>query len=144
MTDIPPQLTPGQRQTLLMALHALEEADAGPSPATLAAAPLLTVWCPILIGADLCLAGQATGHPTLPDDYITTSPLLALAPDLTWARTLSRFYRLGLPLDAALSEASATTDVKIIGAYGHRAVPIPVARKWLERNAEWIRNNTAM
>ncbi|OYU19151.1 MAG: hypothetical protein CFE34_06695 [Rhodobacteraceae bacterium PARR1] len=139
MTDTQPPLTPGPRPNLLQALHALEEAAAGPSPDTLAAAPLLHLWSPVLIGADLCLAGEATGHPHLPDGIITTSLLLALAQDLTWARTFSRFYRLNRPLDAALSEACASPNVHIIDAYGHQAIPVPVARKWIERTAEWVR-----
>ncbi len=139
MTDTQPPLTSGQRQNFRKALQAIEDAKAGPSPDTLAAAPLLHLWSPVFIGADLCLAGKATGHPHLPDGIITTSMLLALAPDLTWARTFSRFYRLDRPLDAALSEACASPTVHIIGAYGHQAVPIPVARKWIETTAEWIR-----
>lgn len=135
MTDTQPPLTPN----LLTARQAIEAAEAGPSPDTLAAAPLLHLWSSVLIGADLCLAGEATGHPHLPDGIITTSMLLALAPDLTWARTFSRFYRLALPLDAAVSEACASPNVHLIDAYGHQAIPVPVARKWIERTAEWIR-----
>ena len=141
MTDTPPQLTPVPRENLLKALRALEAAEAGPSPDTLAAAPLLTLWSPVLIGTELFLAGEATDHPHLPDGPITTSPLLALAPNLTWARTVSRFYRLARPLDAELSTAFAAPGVQIIDAYGHHAVSLPIARQWIEQTAEWIRKS---
>lgn len=41
------------------------------------------------------LAGVAEGHPRLGFAVITTSPLIALSPDLRCARAISRFYRLG-------------------------------------------------
>ena len=80
------------------ALRALAEAEAGPDPEVLRAAPHLDVWQPVLTPQrELCLTGQVSGHPTLTgtDRWIVTSPLLALAPDRSWARTLNRFYRLG-------------------------------------------------
>lgn len=48
----------------------------------------------------LCLMGLSTGHPTLPGTgrLITTSDLWLFSEDGTWARTLSRWYRLGDPL----------------------------------------------
>src|SRR5690349_9714570 len=49
-----------------------------------------------------CLFGNACDHPTLPGmgRPIVTSDVWVLAPDQGWARTLSRWYRLGLPRDA--------------------------------------------
>jgi len=44
---------------------------------------------------DPCLTGKVQGHPLLGDRAVQTSGLWAYAPDLGWARTLSRFYRLG-------------------------------------------------
>jgi hypothetical protein len=46
-----------------------------------------------------CLVGLATGHATLPGRgrLICTSDLWLLSQDHTWARTLSRWYRLGRP-----------------------------------------------
>ena len=41
------------------------------------------------------LTGTVTGHPTISDGEIQTSTAYIVAGDLTWARTLSRFYRLG-------------------------------------------------
>lgn len=61
-------------------------------------APLLDRW---VIGnrPAPCLVGQSTGHPTLPGTIrlITTSDLWLISEDGAWARTLSRWYRLGDP-----------------------------------------------
>lgn len=80
------------------AREVLYEIDAGPDPAVLASAPVLDLWQPILSSKiEVRLTGKCGGHPTLgrSERWIVTSPLLGLAPDYTWARTFSRFYRLG-------------------------------------------------
>ena len=41
--------------------------------------------------------GRIEGHPHLIDDQAVTSDLMVLAVEAGWARTLSRFYRLGDP-----------------------------------------------
>jgi len=68
-----------------------------PTKAVLEAAPVLDRWTlhPVI---EMALTGLSHGHPTLPGKGrpIVTSPLLLLAPDEGWARTHSRFYRLGL------------------------------------------------
>lgn len=48
-----------------------------------------------------CLAGFSTGHPLLPghNRLIGTSDLWLLSEDRSWARTLSRWYRLGRPAE---------------------------------------------
>lgn len=48
-----------------------------------------------------CLVGLSTGHPVLAGENrkIATSDLWLLADDGSWARTLSRWYRLGRPGD---------------------------------------------
>lgn len=58
--------------------------------------PVLASWQPRL-GTKLYLEGLSTGHPTLPgqDRMISTSELFLLSADGAWARTLSRWYRLG-------------------------------------------------
>ena len=65
-----------------------------PTPAELAQAPLLD---PFGFGTrELpCLIGGNHGHPLLCGPVIKTTELWAFAPALGWARTLSRFYRLG-------------------------------------------------
>lgn len=140
MTDHPDYaaLTERQRANIRVARLALDAADAGPTPATLAAAPRLAMWQIVWIGTDLCLAGLGSGHPHLPDGTVATSPLLALAEDQSWARTLSRFYRLAEPLSAALQPALGCGPI-ILDAYGYPAVPLAAARLWLSQSATWIR-----
>jgi len=45
------------------------------------------------------LVGECDNHPTLAAQVIRTSDIWIFAPELGWARTLSRFYRLGKPAD---------------------------------------------
>ncbi len=45
------------------------------------------------------LAGVTHGHPRLGSTSVLTTELWAIAPSLGWARTWSRFYRLGFPSD---------------------------------------------
>ncbi|MCG6114073.1 MAG: hypothetical protein MEQ84_02645 [Mesorhizobium sp.] len=46
-----------------------------------------------------CLVGVSTGHPGLPGNgrAIVTSDLVLMSEDGSWARTRSRWYRLGRP-----------------------------------------------
>ncbi|AID30400.1 hypothetical protein BFX40_02455 [Mesorhizobium sp. SEMIA 3007] len=59
-------------------------------------APRLDSW---LVGgrSSPCLVGLSTGHPRLTGDErpITTSDLWLMSTDGKWARTLSRWYKLG-------------------------------------------------
>lgn len=68
-----------------------------PSEQELAAAPLLN---PFTIGSRSlpCLIGGNGGHPTLRGPMIQTSEVWVMAPQLGWARTYSRLYRLGEPM----------------------------------------------
>lgn len=78
----------------------MEAIGRGVSPKELAGveAPLLDRWTlgyrPIQ-----CLLGHSTGHPLLPgeDRTICTSDLWLISEGYEWARTLSRWYRLGRP-----------------------------------------------
>jgi hypothetical protein len=62
--------------------------------------PLLDRW---LLGNMLtpALVGLSTGHPALPgiNRPIATSPVLLMSADMSWARSLSRWYRLGRPAE---------------------------------------------
>jgi hypothetical protein len=62
--------------------------------------PLLDRW---ILGNTLapCLVGLSTGHPTLvgANRAIATSNVWLMSDDMTWARTLSRWYRLGHPAE---------------------------------------------
>jgi hypothetical protein len=83
-----------QHNTILASIAA---AESGPSEADLAEAPVIDRWLPLFSKPfNLLLWGEVTGHPELGTDYITTSQLLAVNADAGWARTRSRWYRLGV------------------------------------------------
>lgn len=66
-----------------------------PTEAMLRDAPILQCWGAAQ-GPAPCLIGSVIGHPILGDRRIIhTSEVYALDPDEGWARTWSRFYRLG-------------------------------------------------
>jgi hypothetical protein len=58
--------------------------------------PILDRWAPAF-GNNVFLVGLSTGHPKLVGEnrLISTSELMLVSEDQTWARTLSRWYRLG-------------------------------------------------
>lgn len=67
-----------------------------PGAAELAGAPLLTGWIvQPMPGGLFRLVGFVSGHPLLQDGCITTSAILAADEQAGWARTASRYYRLG-------------------------------------------------
>lgn len=92
----PPSASEVERmRQLLLDLEALRAGDA-PSPEQLATAPLLSRWQFMLAPDGLCLAGEVFDHPLLGSrPNIRTSRLYVVGPDLAWARTFSRFFRLG-------------------------------------------------
>jgi hypothetical protein len=63
-------------------------------------APILDEWR-LAFRPVVCLEGRATGHPELPGDRrsIVTSEIYLLSEEIGWARSLSRFYRLGRPFN---------------------------------------------
>jgi hypothetical protein len=58
--------------------------------------PILNRWAPAF-GNNVFLVGLSTFHPKLIGEnrLISTSELMLVSEDQTWARTLSRWYRLG-------------------------------------------------
>lgn len=67
-----------------------------PNEADLAGAPLLSNWAvEAQFGGLVRLVGVVTGHPSLRDGWCTTSIVLAADEEAGWARTVSRYYRLG-------------------------------------------------
>lgn len=76
-------------------LASVEAAGKPPEPANLLDAPLLDNWWVGLEGNFLHLHGDVEDHPILGARFITTSPLLAFDEPDRWARTASRWYRLG-------------------------------------------------
>jgi hypothetical protein len=71
-----------------------------PTAQDLAQAPLLLNWNTISVPS-IALTGLVLDHPKLGTTPITTSLVYAMCPDFTWARTLSRYYALGLRGDAS-------------------------------------------
>ena len=66
------------------------------------AAPILDEWR-VAVRPVVCLVGLSTGHPRLPGDRrsIVTSEIFLISEELGWARSFSRWYRLGRRLDDA-------------------------------------------
>lgn len=96
--------SPLAARRLAAAKEALDRIRRGEAPSAeeLAAAPLLQFWCIVLDDAFPLFQGVVTGHPQIPDGHlIGTSPIIWLAEDRTAARTVSRWYRLGVPLPGA-------------------------------------------
>lgn len=85
----------GKLDGLVVDMKALRD---GRSPLELggADAPILDRWA-LQFGNNLFLVGLSTGHPKLvgEDRLISTSELFLVSEDQAWARTLSRWYRLG-------------------------------------------------
>ncbi|SIT17948.1 DUF6634 family protein [Paracoccus saliphilus] len=101
-----------QQSQLDRALASIRAAEAGPTDDDLAAAPVLELWRPLAnIHAAVVLWGQVTGHPRIGASTITTSRLIALDRQAGWARTYSRWYRLGEPFSEF--EANVARDLKI-------------------------------
>jgi len=100
----PQAITPELTSKLRRLADDLDRIAAGmaPSAAELSRAPLLVDWCLALGLSGLSLTGFVAGHPLLGRKQIITSPVWTLDPDLRWARTLSRFYRLGIPAGGAI------------------------------------------
>ena len=70
-----------------------------PSGAELVAAPVLSQWAVTKDVSGLPrLIGSVRDHPLLGNGWCTTSVVLAMASDRTWARTVTRLYRLAEPL----------------------------------------------
>lgn len=69
-------------------------AGTAPSPAELAAAPVVTNWR-VGIRPVPALIGRVDGHPLLPRGPLTSSELIVLDRSRGVARTLSRWYVLG-------------------------------------------------
>lgn len=89
-------------------LAAIEEAQSGPTHEDLATAPTLSPWHPILtLEAEPLLWGHVNGHPIFGTRWITTARLIALDLDSQWARTFSRWYRLGREIGQPAADPKA-------------------------------------
>jgi len=74
------------------------------------AAPILNNWRYVSVGHGSrgILVGEVSGHPLLPDGWITTSAVRDIAEDRSHAHTASRRYELATPLpeDKPLPQAA--------------------------------------
>jgi hypothetical protein len=68
-----------------------------PTKEQLAQAPLLVDWTCVISPFGMRLMGFVAGHPLLGNRNAMTSQIWAADAAGTWIRTLSRFYRLGIP-----------------------------------------------
>jgi hypothetical protein len=75
-------------------------AGLSPSEKLLADAPVIEGWSIVPYQAT-CLSGWVSGHPTIRTGPLVSSQIYMLNPDQRWARTLSRFYRLGAPAEGS-------------------------------------------
>lgn len=84
------------RETLSLLATSLAESAEAPTAEALAAAPLLEGWAPVLAMLRPCLMGRVFFHPDHEDDAdLQTSPILAFDEEAGFARSSSRWYRLG-------------------------------------------------
>lgn len=89
-------LSARERAWLDRALISIAAAEAGPSAEDMEHAPELDLWrLQVNFFGELVLEGNVRRHPVLGDRAIITSPVIALDPNERWARTVSRWYRLG-------------------------------------------------
>lgn len=70
----------------------------GPTDVDLLNSPYLDVWG-FVASRDVCLYGLVSDHPMVGPGPVTTSTLCILDPRGKWARTVSRWYRLGTRLE---------------------------------------------
>lgn len=77
-------------------IAALREAGRGPQLGDLDNAPYLSEWWLVYEPTKLIKAkGNLSGHPTIDDPFVTTSPVLGFDLKRSWMRTRNRWYRLG-------------------------------------------------
>ncbi len=70
--------------------------DEGPRPEALADAPMLRGWS-FRAGRTRVIAGHVVDHPTIPSGRAALTSDVYATDGKTWARTLSRFYKLDTP-----------------------------------------------
>lgn len=74
-------------------------AAGGPTAADLTRAPVIDLYRPAQRTAT-ALIGVVAGHPSVRNRHVTlTTEVFAIDSDAGWARTWSRFYALGRPID---------------------------------------------
>lgn len=110
------KLSPSERAWTDKVLRAIAAVEAGPSEADLANAPVLSDWkAAVSPHGHMVMWGDVADHPILGTEPITTSQLVAIHPEAGWARTASRWYRLGRPISAF--------EAKVAESMGGEAAP---------------------
>ena len=117
--------------------HAFMAAIPGPDQAELASAPFFNAWQICHDSRTLFLCGVVESHPKFDSAVISSSPLIALSEDLTWARTVSRFYRLGSHLKTNIE--TKRPESPISKPYGWPTLEIRDARDLLSIMASRFR-----
>ena len=107
-------------------LAAMEQAEVGPGPGDLDGAPRIDGWSLIIDGQILRAQGDLTGHPTISDPWVTTSPVLGYDAEAAWMRTRSRWYVLGA-LTAPLAPEYEAAAQRLLAA-------------WRAKGREWTRD----
>lgn len=119
------------RRTLNRFIHSFHKALAGPPVDTLdPEVAHIDRWETAVVGSNLILIGRTTHHPQLGKVDIWTSRLIHITADRKWARTVSRWYSLGEPFSAELSEllpGAEYTDLSVSASPGLVTVPMEVA-----------------
>ncbi|WP_306419275.1 DUF6634 family protein [Loktanella sp. Alg231-35] len=78
------------------ALSPIADAERGPTDEELSAGPYVNHYRLETMEKSIQqIYGRVHGHPTIDDRFETTTPLFGFDPDAGWARTRSRWYRLG-------------------------------------------------
>jgi hypothetical protein len=91
---IPDPLTVRRATDLAEDLSRLAAGE-GPTPLELASAPVIGRWF-LAPRVEACLIGEISGHPTIGELRPgRTTSLFAIDEEAGWARTWSRWYRLG-------------------------------------------------
>lgn len=118
-----------------MHAHSLRMGAQAPSPADLAAAPLMSSWVlirdPKFGGA--ILLGVPSGHPTSRGPVSNTSTLCGLDPDGHWARTVTRWYCLG---EMSTINALASSRARHLLGLGLEVLTIEEARRMIAADRE--------
>ena len=121
-----------------------------PTAEELQAAPFLWDWA-VVLGSAVRLTGTVKDHPDGPTSGptgIVTSELLDFDPGLTWARTESRYYRLGRPQDPTDLAIALASKWQQARDQAGQALPEGWQEEWLkgwgdsrEKSERWLRDN---
>lgn len=95
-------------ERLLNDLQAIRS-GVGPTAGDLASAPVIDFYQKSYVPVP-CLVGLVRGHPGLPDGLTRTSDIWVAAQEEGWVRTLSRFYKLGLPPGQGAISGKSTVE----------------------------------